>query len=247
MKILVFDTECNSLDIENGFIMEIAWAVYDSESKRLLRSRSNLIKWKKPYLVDDAAFEVTNLSRDFCEKYGEIPFNLRELLIEINDCDVICGHNITSFDLPMLKSNIAKIPGVTDLNLETKIIIDTFLDLPIKKAGQIMSLKYLALDHGYVMNESHQALVDVFACAHVLFSYDFDTVLLIAQTPMTTITVKPDWNDTLLRERLSQLRFRWNPTLKQWEKRTKEYFRKEIERKLEMEPEVKEENEELPF
>jgi len=230
-KILVFDTECNSLDTKDGVVMELAWALYEAHSKRLLRCSSQLIKWSRPYQVDPEAFDATRLSRDFCESHGDIPINLQNFVIDLDSADAICGHNAHDYDRPMLLSNLKRVFHTEVTPLKEKLLIDTMFDCPYSKPKSL-TLKYLALDHGHILNDAHQAMADVFACAHVLFSYSLDDILKRANTPICTISVKPDWGDKSLREKLLKLKFRWSSENKVWEKRTRAFYAYEIKEAL---------------
>ncbi len=226
MKIAIFDTECNTLDTAEGFVQELAWAIYDVRSWRLLKSRSHLLKWNKPYEVEPGAFAATNLSREFCEENGtSANYTMVEFLSDVHDVDFVCGHNMISYDIPMMKTNIQRacFCDYSRSSLAAKHPIDTLIDCPFPETMKIHALKYLAYDHGFILSDAHQALADVFACKAVLSSYDFDTVLEISKTPMVTLTTKIDFNNLEARERIKNSRFYWNPTRKVWEKRIREF------------------------
>ena len=228
MKILVYDTETNDIDTENGFIQELAWAIYDSETWRCLKAQSFLISWPTAYEVSPEAFAVTGLSREYCHANGAQPHAVfTQFLWDANSADALCGHNAIAFDLPMLKTNVKRgmLFGLDDSQPYKNLPhIDTLLDVEYPKTQKIHALKYLALDHGYVMSNAHEALADVFACAHILSKYDINRVLEIAKTPIVKMTSKIDWNNQDARDRIKQQRFYWNPTLKLWEKSIREFF-----------------------
>lgn len=234
-KILIFDTECNSLDVENGFVQELAWAIYDVKSWRLISSRSALVKWQTPYVVEPGAFEATNLSREFCESHGVKASSVMiDFLDEANDVDYVCGHNILGYDRPMMASNIqrALLFDYGDGEFSKKHIIDTLIDCPYPPSMKIHSLKYLAFDHDYILSDAHQAMADVFACKALISSYDFEKVLEISKTPLVTLTCKPDWNDLEGRAKVKSARFYWNNDKKLWFKNVREFYLKEIQESL---------------
>lgn len=220
-KILFFDTEANSLDTKFGFVQELAWALYDSESKRCLDSNCRLIKWNRGYTVDPEAFNVTGLSREFCEDHGSEAGQVFEEFLDpiLNKkVDYLCGHNILGFDVPIMTSNILRssYPNVEVLN--SVPFIDTYIDLPYPDSIRNYSLKYLALDHGYALLGAHQAMNDVFACAHVFFKYPFDKILELAISPLVTFAAYTAYQNVAARDQLKSLKFRWNGEKKRWEK-----------------------------
>ncbi len=226
MKIAIFDTECNTLDTAEGFVQELAWAIYDVKSWRLLKSRSHLLKWNKPYEVEPGAFAATNLSREFCEQHGtSANYVMTEFLSDVHDVDYVCGHNAISYDIPMMKTNIMRSCFFDYLNSSLAIAhpIDTLIDCPFPETMKIHALKYLAYDHGFILSDAHQALADVFACKAVLSSYDFDKVLEISKTPMVTLTTKIDWRDLDNRARIKNARFYWDNDRKVWKKNIREF------------------------
>lgn len=224
-KICFFDTECNSLDTLGGYIQEIAWAVYDIRSKRLLDAKSRLVSWGMQYEVESGAYETTGLGRDFCELHGKAARHVfEEFITDVSRIKYLGGHNILGFDLNMLRSNVKR-AMFSDLYLPNEpMFIDTMIDCPYPANQKYFSLKYLAFDHGYVMSNAHQALADVFACAHVFFSYPFEECIKIASTPVVLLSAYTDYFDTDSRDKLHQKKFKWNREKKRWEKRTRAYF-----------------------
>lgn len=227
MKILFLDTECNSLDTENGFIQELAWVIADSENWRTIKATSHLLSWKTFYPVDPGALAVTGLTREYCEQSGRNANSvISDLLHDACYVDAICGHNIMGYDLPMLATNVKRacFYPFSDSQFAQKLIIDTLTDCPYPSTTKIHALKYLAYDHGFILSDAHQALADVMACKHLLSSYNIDDVIKVASTPLVTLTAKIDFNDIESRDKIKNSRFYWNANRKLWEKRIRAYY-----------------------
>lgn len=224
-KILFLDSECNSLDTERGFIQELAWAVYDIDQKRLLKSQSHLLQWIMHYEVDPQAFAVTGLSREFCEKNGKpAPQVFSEFLKDVSEVDVLGGHNLLDYDKPMIWHNILRTLFSPPKGFMEKFTFDTMFDCPYPNPRQVMALKYLSYDHGFILSNAHQAMADVFACAHVFFSYPYEKCLEIAKTQLMTMHGYTQWGDEEGRESFYRQKFRWNRERKRWERRARAFY-----------------------
>lgn len=225
MKILVYDTECNSLDTEKGYVMELAWAVYDVDTKRCLKAESYLINWPMPYHVDEGAFAANNLSQEFCNKNGENVLNVfLNFDTDCSEVDYICGHNVLNYDLPMMISNFKRaMPYLdTDKSFEgieshfmKKPVIDTFVDVNYLSHIKMQSLKYLAFDHGYFLNGAHEALNDVFATAHLLFSYNIHETIENSKHDFVDVKLKVPYGH-LCMTTVKKAKFRWDADNKLW-------------------------------
>ena len=225
-KILFLDSECNSLDTELGFIQELAWAIYDSGTKRLLKCSSHILDWGgMHYDVEPGALQVTGLSKEFCQETGR-PAQLvfEELLLDLAKVDAVAGHNIIEYDLKILNSNIKRSLYAEPTSLNEKFIFHTIWDCPYENPRQIMSLKYLAYDHGFILTNAHEALADVLACAHVFFKYPFKTCYEIASTPLVTLHGYTVYQDEEGREAFYRQKFRWNRDNRRWEKKCRAYY-----------------------
>jgi len=224
-KILVCDTECNSLDTENGVIQELAWIIWDSEKKRAIKAQSALIRWDKEYETTVEAIRINGLKREYTEKFGISPgmiFN--PFLNDLAQVEYICGHNILGYDLPMLISNLERFKDSYSVLIKKVPVIDTMLDCPFPEGMRISSLKYLALDHNYILMNAHNALSDVMACAHLLGYYDFETILQISKTPVVKMQSKVEFTDIERREKLKGQRFYWNKEQKLWERKIRQWY-----------------------
>lgn len=228
MKILIYDTECNSLDTSTGFVQEIAWGIWDVQSRRCIKAVSSLVKWDMEYQMDEGAAATTGLSKKFCDDNGQDAIKIfGEFEYDLYRSDYFCGHNAKAYDKPMINSNLtrAKTKLVNNYGVyfrdqkehysETKILIDTFTDIEYPKHIKMQSLKYLAFDHGYILNGAHEALNDVFACAHLLFSYDLNKTLSNAIQPIFKVQVTLKYNDPNT-SFIKESGFKWNPDLKVW-------------------------------
>lgn len=237
MKILVYDTECNSLDTEKGFIQEIAWAKYLVEGNkwRCIQAKSSLISWDIPYDVEPEAFKVTGLSREMCNVNGrKAALDLHEFMASTYDCDHIGGHNVKNYDAPMVLHN-AKRSGPFSLTWEVNQQIDSLVDIDYPEQFKQKSLKYLALDHGYILNGAHQALNDVFASAHLFSCYDIEKTIENSKIPMIEVVARFPYNDPMRESRNNLLRankFRWDTERKVWKKEIKENKLIELEKAL---------------
>lgn len=231
-KICFYDTECNSLDKEAGFVQELAWAIYEIPSWRCIKSTGSLIRWNTYYEVDHLAHLTTGLTREFCEEHGEFANRVfTNFMFDVDDCDFIAGHNIIEYDNKMLAPNIkrALLYPLTDSKFNEKTFIDTMTDCPYPPHMKQKALKYLAFDHGYILSDAHQALADVFASKAIMSKYDFQKVLEIARTPMITLTVKTNWENKEAVEKLKLAKFFWNKPIKRHQRSIREFFLPEVQ------------------
>ncbi len=236
-KCLIYDCETNSLDTEKGFIQELAWAVYDTESWRLLHAKSEIISWPLFYEVAPEALDVTGLTFQFCKDNGcSVLEVFQKFLIDLSHVDMLCGHNSIMFDKPMLLSNISRATlGHSEndaLPLTTLLHLDTLYDVELPRHIKVKQLKYLAFEHGHIMSNAHQALADVFACASILSKYPIERTIEIAKTPLVKISRRIDWADLKAKENLQRAGFFWNAKVKQWEKMIREIFLPNIQLQL---------------
>lgn len=222
MKLLVYDTECNSLDTNLGFIQEIAWGVFDSKTKRLLKAQSKLVRWSIPYDMTEEAKAVTGLTKEFCDQNGEDAVKVfADFESDLAHCEYLVAHNGRAYDKPMLLSNLKKslstIEATWDYKSYTssKLLIDTFTDIDYPKHIKMQSLKYLAYDHGYILTGAHEALNDVLACAHLLFSYDLEQTIKNASQPIFRIEIKIPYGD-LNTTHVKENGFKWDGDRKIW-------------------------------
>lgn len=236
MKITVYDTETNGLDTKNGFIQELAWATYDVSflsEWRLISCESHLLRWPEKYDVDQKALEITGIDRNFCFKNGSDPFETFEKFLY--DClysEFLAGQNAILFDRDIVYNNIKKASVLHEDLFNKKAHIDSYFDIrgPIKPK----SLKYFALDHGYVLNNAHSAIHDVFACAHILSKYPIEDLVYSAIHPLVKTSVQCDYGNKKLKDRLYEEGFRWNPEEKNYTKTARRHILDKIIKTLEL-------------
>lgn len=232
MKVLIYDTECNSLDTVNGFIMEVAWAIFkvtpgdflfgSKDSWRCLKAKSALVRWDRDYMVEPEAFNVTGLSNVLCETYGEQVISiLPEIFIDMKECDFVGGHNIKGYDNDMFLSNQLRLFSEDSMALEIQemmkgiTFIDSFTDIDYPSHCKSLTLKYLALEHGYVLAGAHEALQDIFASAHLFAQYPIEKTIENAMQPIEKRFIKTYFGDPKI-DVVKQHRFRWDPKDKIW-------------------------------
>ena len=238
MKIMFYDVEASGLDTLGSYVQELAFAIYDTDTWRCIKAQSDLVAWGKQYPIEPEAQAVTGLSHELCEENGrQVQLVFADFLVNANMVDFLCGHNAISYDKPMMVSNINRAmafnpePGY-DHPWKEIPHIDTLIDCPYPATQKQMALKYLALDHGYVLTGAHEAMNDVFACAHILRQYDLAKVIEISKTPLVTLYTKIPWENAEGRERVKNARFYWSPTKKIWEKKIREFYLSEIQLQL---------------
>lgn len=236
MLITLFDAETNGLDTENDLILELAWATYDvdeiTNTWRLTECYSSLISWEQEYTLDLKLEKMLSLTKNQCLQQGHAPEFVISKFLSVSNLSVfIAGQNILAYDNKILTSNILK----CDFYEEAPVafgnhnFIDTLFDLPLPEEQKPKALKYFALDHGYVLNGAHQAMNDVFACAHVLSCYPILKTIEIASTPLVKLFAAIAYQEAEKKKKLYEQGFRWNPDARRYEKTVREFYKQKIE------------------
>lgn len=229
--VLIYDTECSGLDTKKDHIMEVAWAIFSVthdflENKwnwRCIKAKSALVSWHglSLYEVNPEAQAVTGLAREMCDEHGIPAIEiLPEIFMDMAWCDFVGGHNIKGYDNEMMLFNQYRIFTEHDsMKLEIDEIyrkfkfVDSFADIEYPEHCKSLTLKYLALEHGYVLSGAHEALMDVFASAHLFKSYDFEKIKDNAAQPIEERFLSLKFGDPKV-DVLKANRFKWNPEKK---------------------------------
>jgi len=179
---LFFDTETNGLpkdfkapmsDLNNWpRLVQIAWLQYDNYGKQI-SSCSHIIK-PQGFIIPPDAIKVHGISNEKAEKEGlALKKVLNEFLLVINESKFLIAHNV-DFDQKVIgaeflreniKTNLSKIEKICTMQSSTN-----YCQIPSSYGYKWPSLSEIHMKlFNSSFKESHDALVDVTACAKCFF------------------------------------------------------------------------------
>ena len=231
--VLGFDTETTGVDTKKDYILEVGAAIYDTEEKQIVEVMDKFLTWPQAPHIPIEVKEIHGISQELIKKWGVYPEIVFDQLFEMaSKCDYVCGHNALMFDKPILETALMRIDDPNKKLLQKFYNlkwIDTICDVPYPNHIKVRKLEYLAFHHKYIHQQAHRALFDVFACLHLLSSYDFDLIQAISKTALVTLQADLPYER---REEASLAGFYWNKPNKKWEKSIKEYWLNDTIRQL---------------
>lgn len=166
MNVLFFDLETTGLNTSSDRIVEIAVVVFN-EVGEILSKYSAIINPNMQ--MSSEVIRVHGISNEEAAKgkvWRDEASYVKEL---IESADFICGHNISSFDIPMLCSNMDRV-GIS-LSIDNKKIIDT-LSFSQRYLPHLKNKKLsdLAAFTGVRLDNAHRALPDTIANGQAFFA-----------------------------------------------------------------------------
>jgi DNA polymerase-3 subunit epsilon len=215
MLLCGIDLETTGLDKETCSIIEIGFAVWDTERKKILTTESILVSGSE--IPHDIA-ELTGIWQMDADMFGlGIVPSLSRLFFFMEACHYAVAHNGNEFDKPFLMAECER-AGMLD-KLPNIPWIDTSIDVPYPDSITTRKLTYLAAEHGYVNRYQHRAVFDVLAMFAVLENYDIKEVIKRSESQSILIKAGVSY-DT--RELAKARGYRWNAERKEWHKVIKE-------------------------
>lgn len=235
MKLVIFDTETTGLNLKEDKIIDLAAVIYDTKHKTIcdvfnrLILRSNLVLTNNIISLTGITNEMLfDLGRD--EQACYIAY-----LNFILGTDYILSHNYFKFDGPILKNNMKSY--MFELPKETTAL-DSLIDVPYPKSIKIRQLKYLAMEHGYIMAKAHRALDDVLALTHIISKYDFKDILNYSQEEQLELIAPKDVVNFQNRHLAKDNGFHFNGEAKEWVRIIKQHELQDVLEQLEFTPAI---------
>tara|TARA_Y100001970_G_scaffold248887_2_gene318882 strand:+ start:2050 stop:2682 length:633 start_codon:yes stop_codon:yes gene_type:complete len=183
MKILVFDTETTGLPIEKNpsiyetnkwpYILQLSYVIYDLKFNNIVKKFDKYINISDEVEISQESQNVHKITREVCKKGDLIGDILNEFKKDMDECDLLVGHNV-SFDKRMII--VEGIRNKINMNLKpTYCTMKNSVDIcKIERKGENdeMYYKFPTLNelHNKLFNKElnkiklHNALVDVIVC-----------------------------------------------------------------------------------
>lgn len=222
MRFLALDTETTGLDTDTCEVIELGFALYDTElaQEAPVVMRSHLILAKEP--ISKEVTEITGIKQDTLECFG-VPHEeaFLDLVNVINTYrpHFIVGHNIIDYDLPIVKRYLDMLKPHVSVEIFSNII-DTRIDLPHSSPPKNNSLTFLCADKAEFLNPfPHRALTDAMACMKLLFKYPLDKVTQAAITALIEIRADVSFHNKELAKKAG---YGWDGDRKIWVKKIRE-------------------------
>lgn len=221
---LFLDFETTDLSIEKAEIVEIGF-LKTTKNLKIISSGSFLVKTDKA-IDERIAKDILKFDNDFVQNHGfEKDYAIAKLGDMILKCKYIIAHNGLGFDIPMAKKYLG------NEIFKDKIIVDTLIDLPESFYSEVASkkLKYLAVERGILLNESHRAFKDI-AILHCLlcsFQDNLKEIYEKASKKIYLCSINVSFND---KDKAKEIGCRWNSSEKRWEREFSEEDYKDHEK-----------------
>ena len=202
---LSLDCETTGLDPTTDKVIEVGWALFDIEQKRLVLAGGEYVNRRlDPKGADDRVNfsdtikDITKIEHAWLETYGISETAMRARLDTLTagglGLEAIVAHH-AQFDRAFLKG----------MGWETELPwICTLNDLPAN-VGQ-KSLRYLALDRAVLSFFPHRAMFDAIQCAAVLNTFDFYQVRERSKSPMVILAADVTFKEN---QKAKNLEFKW--------------------------------------
>lgn len=222
--LLGLDLETTSSDIENCHILEIGMVLWDADEGRLVCIVDNLIN-QAGVVIPDEIVKITGIRQEYLQMVGiPLQFAIDQTAILMRKADAVVAHNGLDFDRPVLE-RVAREVGA---NLPDIPWIDTMVDVEYPSDITSLKLKYLAADHGILLEggQAHRAVFDVMAMLRILSQYPLPEILNAARSPFITVRALVSYDEKDLAKRR---RYLWDAENKRWIKKIREAKRKDEE------------------
>ncbi len=202
MIIAALDFETTGLDKHNDRVIEIGVSLYSTGHKRFLDSVGQLVK--SDVAISPFITGKTGIQPSAVEHFGYEEESALSTVFEfINQADAVIGHNIRSFDWPIL-GNWAKRKGII---LPESLVVDTYEDCPYGvKQGTLVSM---CADAGFLLTDAHSALADCIGSLKLGLHYGIETVVERARIPF--VAVQSHAPRTPTNSENKEFKFRWAP------------------------------------
>ncbi len=155
MIIGFFDLETTGLQIDRDQIVEITIIVEDQQFTSLVRPTIS---------ISPKSSEVHGIfSKDVADEssFKEIAPQIIDLL---DSCDIICGYNLISYDIPLLNNEFKRNGFSFSLD---KPVIDLYRSWLVLEKNKKLGACYLRYT-GKELDNAHSSLYDVKACLEIL-------------------------------------------------------------------------------
>jgi DNA polymerase III alpha subunit (gram-positive type) len=201
---VAIDTETGGLDPAVDKIVEIGYAVFDADRRRLMSVGGWFVNRAKDTDPPDArceippeAFAVNQIEADWVRLHGiseETAARRLDELFALPGVEAIVGHNFR-FDAAMLAAMGWASPVQA---------IDTMTDLPMGAGNK--SLAYVALDHKVLSFFGHRAAWDSVQTGKILCTYQFDEILARSKSPQVILAADVSFREN---DKAKRLFFHW--------------------------------------
>lgn len=216
------DLETTGLDVNNDFVTEVGFVIWDTDTQKPIVIFNELV-WAHNYpSLSDDIIRITGLTDGILVNHGSTPEKVFGALVPLMlRCHYIVAHNGNDFDRPMLESNMKR----AGLSVTPQEWVDTTIDVPYPQKISTRHLNYLAAEHGILNPFKHRAVFDVLTMLAMLSAYNFQEVLAYRAAPSVKVIAKcekPWLDDGLSTNNAKSLGFRWDGANKQWQQSVKE-------------------------
>jgi len=241
MLITIFDTETTGLNLKEDKIIDLAGVNYDTKHKTILNVFNMLINYEN-FILPEFIVELTGITKEMLTDLAVTPDCAYYHFMDfIRSSQYILSHNYFRFDGPILKSNFERTKQKSNINLELRneiIALDSLIDVPYPKSIKIRQLKYLAMEHGYIMAKAHRALDDVLALTHIISKYDFKDILNYSQEEQLELIAPKDVVNFQNRHLAKDNGFHFNGEAKEWVRIIKQHELQDVLEQLEFTPAI---------
>lgn len=222
MILASIDFEATGLDLQNDRIIEVGAALYSTGRERVLEQTSFLVNADGVPVTEEVT-RITGITQDAVDHFGYSQTEGIEAFNEyVGQADAVIGHNITWFDLPMVR-NAAK---RTSQSLNEKLVMDTMTDIPGVKGEKLITMCASAKDPKTGRDVSftytkHSALDDAKAVIRLISWHDIEDIQARAESPIWVVLSHQDRGNAA-NKAARKTGFRWNGDFKIWWQAVKE-------------------------
>lgn len=213
MRGLFIDFEATDKDVNTARITQVALSLYDIPNKKELYHNSHLVLPDGDFTFDPVAAQITGLSIDQLNEFGEsLSYTLTILERIFQNCQYIIAHNLHQYDLPLFKNELKRL-GREEFQLPS--LIDTRFDVPWPEHIETRKLAYLGAEYGIVNPSAHSARHDVDIMAKLFFMFPFEAIAERASSPQVWVRANVSYEN---KDKARNRRFMWDAKNKWWVK-----------------------------
>lgn len=204
---LGIDFETNGLNPDADPILEIGYALWDSESKRVVNAGQQL--YNRGVLIPNEMTAIHRIDDRLQQQYGLNLSTITQVLVAKvkTYTPYLVAHN-AAFERNFIG---AQMPELYDA-IQDLTWIDTKLHLPCKSG----SLVTMCAEHGFLNPYPHEALPDVMAMLKLLGMYDFNEVVKRATAQLHRITIAFAYNEVKVKAIKELSGYKWDGDNKVW-------------------------------